>query len=303
MFDLHVHAAPDVTPRRADDHDVVAAYARAGFTGCVLKAHYESTVGRAAAASRAHHPLRVHGGIALNQHTGGVNPAAVAACLGAGGRVVWMPTADAHTQRDAGLPSLCGARTDLSRHAYAVPPVATGTETGPYDGRDAGPYDGPDAGPYDRPGIAEDVRAVCRMVAEADAVLATGHLSTPEVRWLLETARGLGVRRLLLTHPGYTVPAMPAAEAAELAGRGALAEITTFQLLHQPGMTAARLAAYAARVGLDRVVLSSDAGQPDSPSPPEALELLVDTLAREGLDRGALRACASELPEALVTPR
>ncbi|WP_049570962.1 DUF6282 family protein [Streptomyces sp. SBT349] len=274
MFDLHVHAAPDVTSRRADDHDVVAAYAAAGFTGCVLKAHYESTVGRAAVASRAHR-LPVHGGIALNQHTGGVNPAAVAACLGAGGRIVWMPTADAHTQRDAGLPSLCATRTDLSPHAYAIPPVA--------------------------PDTAEDVRAICRMVAEAEAVLATGHLSTAEVRWLLETARGLGVRRLLLTHPGYRVPDMPAAEAAALARSGALVEITAFQLLHQAGMTPARLAAYADRVGLEHIVLSSDAGQPDSPSPPEALELLVDTLAREGLDPGALRACASERPESLVT--
>jgi hypothetical protein len=275
VFDLHVHAAPDVTPRLDDDHDVAAAYALAGFSGCVLKAHYESTVGRAAAVSRAH-PLRVYGGIALNQHVGGVNPAAVAACLDAGGRVVWMPTADAHTQRAAGLPSLCGARADLPARSYAIPPHAQET--------------------------AQPVRAICRMVAEADAVLATGHLSAAEARWLLETARALGVRRTLLTHPGYTVPDMPPAEAAELAALGAYAEITTFQLLHQPGATGPWLAAYAQRVGLDRVVLSSDAGQPDSPTPPEALHLLIDTLAREGLDRGALRACAGELPEALVTP-
>jgi hypothetical protein len=276
VFDLHVHAAPDITPRRADDHDTVAAYAAAGFSGCVLKAHYESTVGRAASASRAH-GLPVYGGVALNQHTAGVNPAAVAACLDAGGRVVWMPTADAHTQRDAGLPSLCGARAGLNAQAYGIPP-------------------------HD-PRAAREARAVCRMAGEADAVLATGHLSAEEVRWLLPVARAEGVRRLLLTHPGYTVPDMPADAAAELASvYGAFVEITTFQLLHQPGATAALLARYASRVGLDQVVLSSDAGQPDSPPAPEALTLLVDALAGEGLDRGALLACAAERPEALVTP-
>ncbi|MDI3389838.1 DUF6282 family protein [Streptomyces sp. B-S-A8] len=275
MFDLHVHAAPDVTPRLADDHDVVAGYAAAGFTGCVLKAHYESTVGRAAAAARAA-PLKVYGGIALNQHAGGVNPAAVAAALDAGARVVWMPTADAHTQQTAGLPRLCGLRTGLSPHTYAVPPVD------------------PDAG--------EAARAVCRMVAEADAVLATGHLSAAECRWLVAEARAAGVRRILLTHPSYTVPGMDAELAAALTAQGALAEITTFQLLHQPGMTPARLARFARTVGLDRIVLSSDAGQPDSPPPPAALRLLIDTLAAEGLDRGALTACAADLPEALVTP-
>ncbi|MET7637091.1 DUF6282 family protein [Streptomyces sp. NPDC005438] len=275
MFDLHVHAAPDITPRYADDHGVVSAYAEAGYSGCVLKAHYESTVGRAAAVDRRQ-GIRVYGGVVLNQHVGGVNPAAVAACLSAGGRVVWMPTADAHTQRRAGLPSLCGARPELSDHSYAIPPRA--------------------------PRLATAVRDICRMVAEADAVLATGHLSTPEVEWLVPTARELGVRRLLLTHPGYTVPDMSAERAAALAGLGAHVEITTYQLLHQPGATPARLARYAAGVGLDRVVLSSDAGQPDSPSPPEAHRMLVRALASEGLDRGALEACAGELPEALVEP-
>ncbi|GAB3300548.1 DUF6282 family protein [Parasphingorhabdus pacifica] len=275
MFDLHVHAAPDVTPRFADDRDTVAAYASAGFTGCVLKGHYESTVGRAAAAGRGRR-LRVYGGVALNQHVGGVNPTAVAACLQSGGRLVWMPTADAHGQRTARLPSLCGLRPELSEHAYAIPPVDWST--------------------------AEDVRLICRMIAEADAVLATGHVSRAEAEWLLSTAQEHGVRRFLLTHPSYTVPAMSASATAELTARGALAEITTFQLLHQPDCTPARLAAFADEVGLDSVVLSSDAGQPDSPNPPEALELLIDVLAREGLDRSALRACAAEIPEALVAP-
>lgn len=275
VFDLHVHAAPDVTPRRADDRDTVAAYAAAGFTGCVLKAHYESTVGRAAATGRGQ-PLRVYGGIALNQHVGGVNPAAAAASLEAGGRVVWMPTADAHSQRTAGLPSLCGTRPDLPDHSYAIPPVDWSA--------------------------VDDARQVCRLVAAADAVLATGHLSTAEARWLLTTAREEGVRRFLLTHPSYTVPNMPPDRAAALAAHGALAEITTFQLLHQPGCTAERLASFAEAVGLHNIVLSSDAGQPDSPAPPDALELLVDVLAREGLDRAALRACASEIPEALIVP-
>ncbi|WP_116051086.1 DUF6282 family protein [Amycolatopsis palatopharyngis] len=275
MFDLHVHAAPDVVARRADDIDTVAAYERAGYSGCVLKGHYESTVGRAHAAGRGR-SMAVYGGIALNQHTGGINPAAVAAALSAGGRVVWMPTADAHTQEAAGLPRLCGPPSRLGRHSYGVPPLEVNVE--------------------------DSVREVCRLVAEADAVLATGHLSTDEVCWLLPVARECGVRRLLLTHPSYTVPAMSGQLAAQLCADGAFAEITAFQLLHQPTATSAVLAAFVREVGLEHVVLSSDAGQPDSPPAPQALEQLIDALAEQGLDRGALRACAGELPESLVVP-
>ncbi|SDQ69523.1 DUF6282 family protein [Thermostaphylospora chromogena] len=276
MFDLHVHAAPDVWPRLADDAELVAAYAAAGYSGCVLKGHYDATAGRAHLAGR-NTTLRVYGSVVLNAQAGGFNPAAVAAALQSGARVVWMPTADAHTQHEAGLPRLCGVRGEISSRVYAAPPVD--------------------------PSTAEAIGVIVRLIADFDAVLATGHLSTPEVEWLLPVAEAAGVRRMMMTHPSYTVPAMSATDAARLARRyGALAEVTAYQLLHQPRMDAARLAAFVREVGYEHVVLSSDAGQPDSPPPPEALEMLIDTLAAEGLDRSALIACASELPERLVTP-
>jgi len=273
VFDLHVHAAPDIVDRRADDAGTARAYADAGFTGFVLKAHYESTVGRAHAASAA--GLPVYGGVALNQHVGGLNPAAVAAALAAGGRVVWLPTADAHTQHAAGLPRLCHVEPRAGRHTYALPPVEESTEPA--------------------------VRTILAMIAEADAVLATGHVSTAEAAWVVAAARTAGVTRILLTHPSYTVPDMPAAAARELAERGAFVEVTAYQLTHQPGCAAERLATYVREVGYRQLVLSSDAGQPDSPSPPEALEQLIDALAGTGLDRSALAAAAAETPERLVT--
>jgi len=274
MFDVHVHAAPDISPRLGDDREVLRWYAEAGFSGCVLKGHYDATMGRAAAAG-AGLGLQVYGGQALNQHVGGINPAAVAAALAMGARVIWMPTVDASTEQPAGLPRLCSQTPELPSTTYAIPPVDWST--------------------------GHHVRQILRLIAEADAVLATGHLSVMEVAWLLDEARLAGISRVLLTHPSYTVPAMSAAQAAELTGQGVYAEVTANQLLRQPGCDAACLAAFITSVGYDCVVLSSDAGQPDNPRPPEALQLLVDALAAEGLDRQALLACASDIPERLVT--
>ncbi|MGH3631762.1 MAG: DUF6282 family protein, partial [Sciscionella sp.] len=244
MFDLHVHAAPDVWARSGDDVQILRSYADAGFAGCVLKGHYDATVGRARAAA-AGLGLSVFGGLALNQHAGGINPAAVAAALDMGARVIWMPTADAHTQAEAGLPRLCCEHEGLADTTYAIPPIDWSVEA--------------------------SVRQILALIADADAVLASGHLSAAEVAWLFPLARRAGVRRLLLTHPCYTVPAMSASTAVELVAVGGYAEVTAYQLLHQPGCDAARLAEFVSTVGYDRVVLSSDAGQPDSPPPPQAL--------------------------------
>jgi hypothetical protein len=267
LFDSHVHAGPDVLDRIGDDVDVARAYALADFSGFVLKAHYESTVGRAQAAARATGQA-VYGGVALNQHCGGVNPSAVAAALVAGGRVVWMPTADAHTQHSADVPA-------IGVHTYAVPPVDTRA--------------------------TEATEAVLALIADHDAVLATGHLSGDECRWLAERARYYGIGRVLFTHPSYTVPGLDPAAIGTLVADGGHAEITTYQLLHQPGCTPAMLARAAEAAG-EGLVLSSDAGQPNSPSPPEALALLIDTLATEGLDRGWLEAAASTTPQSLFSP-
>ncbi|MGH3416626.1 MAG: DUF6282 family protein [Actinocrinis sp.] len=275
MFDAHVHAAPDVLPRFADDTDTVSAYEAAGYDGVVLKAHYDCTAGRAHAAGRGR-AITVYGGLALNAQTGGVNASAVAAALDQGARVIWMPTADAAAQQAAGLPRLCGLHERLPGHTYSIPPRDFSAE--------------------------QAVRDVLDLIAQADAVLATGHLGAKEVRWLIGAAREHGVGRVLLTHPSYTVPAMPARLAAELAETGAHVEVTAYQLLHQAGASAETLAAFVRAVGYQRLVLSSDAGQPDSPSPPEALALLVDTLAGQGLDAGALHAAASDLPHALIAP-
>ncbi|MGW0084770.1 DUF6282 family protein [Streptomyces sp. NPDC003393] len=277
MFDVHVHAAPDVLERIGYDDQIGASYAAAGYSGFVLKAHHESTVGRASALHRSS-GLDVVGGVVLNRAVGGINPAAVLSALSTGGRVVWFPTADAHTQESAHLPRLGDLDQRLDRSVLAVPPVLSADDE-----------------------AANNIGLVLDLIAEHDAVLCTGHLSGAECGWLLEQALDRGISRFLLTHPSYTVPDMAVPEIAELAGRGAYVEITAYQLLHQPGMTASRLAAVARAAG-PRLVLASDAGQPDSPQPPMALDQLIDTLAGQGLDPGLLRDAAGDTPRRLVLP-
>jgi hypothetical protein len=48
--------------------------------------------------------------------------------------------------------------------------------------------------------------------------------------------------------------------------------------------------------------LSSDAGHPGLPSPPVALDRLVEALVGEGLDRAWMVAAASSVPSRLVVP-
>ncbi|GAB3033646.1 DUF6282 family protein [Parafrigoribacterium mesophilum] len=275
MFDVHVHSAPDVIARIGTDDDICAQYEAAGFTGFVLKAHHEPTVSRAAALSR-HTGMEVVGGIALNTAVGGVNPAAVLAALETAGRMVWFPTSDSHTQVEAALPRLGDLDGRLDPYSLSIPPI---------EGEDSP--------------VGRNASLILDLIAEHDAVLCTGHVSRAECRWLIDQARRRNISRVLLTHPSYTVPGMSPAEIEELAGLGAHVEITAYQMWHQPGMTVTKLVAVAKAAG-PLLILSSDAGQPDSPPPPEALHQLVEALKGAGLDAGWIDAAASTVPRALV---
>ena len=142
------------------------------------------------------------------------------------------------------------------------------------------------------------VSEILDLIADHDAVLATGHLSGPECWWLLGqgSAAGRTSRAPRLT-PATPFPGLTAREVEPLAEAGGL-EITAYQLLHQPDCSAEFLASVTRAAG-GRLILSSDVGQPESPSPPEALEILVDSLAREGVDRGLLLDAASSIPQGL----
>ena len=49
-YDMHIHTAPDVTPRKCDDLELARRLQAAGMAGCAIKSHYMDTSGRAAAS-------------------------------------------------------------------------------------------------------------------------------------------------------------------------------------------------------------------------------------------------------------
>jgi hypothetical protein len=268
MIDLHVHAAPCLLPRKGSDLATAQHFVRAGFAGFALKGHFESTVGRAAAVAEAT-GIEVWGGVVLNRAAGGISADVVAATVRNGGRVVWMPTVDAVGHVRAGLPPAnAGA-------GLAVPPVDGSTEPA--------------------------VREILRHIADAGAALATGHLTAREVQWLVPAALAAGVRRVIVTHGAWRVPRLDTEQLLRLAEQGAIIEITAIQ--HLDGTSPPHeLADLARRLGGERCILTSDAGQPANDWAPQVLENLKATLEEHGLPRSDADKMVTTTPRSLVAP-
>ncbi len=258
-IDIHVHAGPDVRPRKTSAAELAASARGAGMAGFVLKRHHTSTVAEAAALSAAFPDLHVAGGIALNGPVGGLNPSAVEAALTMGAAVVWLPTFDAaHEQAFRGRPGRGIAVCD------------------------------------ERGSVRPEAADVVALVARHRATLALGHISPPEMSAVVALARSLGVARILVNHPEIRFLDLPIGFQRSLAGPDVI-----FERCYVRGHSAIDwdgLAACIRAVGVDSTALATDLGQPDNPHPVDGLAAMQDRLAERGFSDDELSIMSRRNP-------
>jgi Family of unknown function (DUF6282) len=274
-FDLHIHVAPDVPPRRIDDVTLAHRFAEVGLAGFGLKSHYTSTAERARVVSALVPGVQVVGAIAMNQAVGGMNALAVEIAAREGARIVWMPTVDSpaetagRTEPKPGdkVPQWARLQHELRELGLGVEPVeVTGS-----DGR-----------------LLPETRDVLRAIARHGLILATGHLDRDDTFALVDGALEEGVSEIVVTHPEFPCQDFSIDEQVALAERGCLLE----RCLSTPlsGKTTWEHVFDGIRaVGVERTVFSSDCGNPEYPPVEDGLALWADRLLGAGFDEDEIR--------------
>jgi len=264
--DLHVHSAPDVDRRRFDDLELARAAKNAGMGAVLIKSHHNSTVERAWLVSQCVPGIRVYGGLVLNETVGGLNPAAVRLALKLGARQVWMPTRSARNHRL--YHSQPGGISILNEQGALLPVV----------------------------------QEILEAMAQSDCILGTGHLSPQETSVLVEAASNLGVSKILVTHPEWG-PTYHSYDAQK--GLAQLPNVyfercfvsTTHLCGNVPFETIERA---IVETGVERTILSTDLGQPDTPPPAEGMRLYGERLRSTGFSVDQIRTMMQANPERLL---
>jgi len=265
--DLHVHSSPDVDPRRFDDIELAREAVRAGMSALLIKSHQNSTVERASLVSKIVPEIQVFGGLVLNETVGGLNPAAVRLALRMGAKEIWMPTRSARNHR-----KVCGESDEgiqILDTAGQVLPV---------------------------------IDVILDLIAETDCILGTGHLSPRESVALICRARERGLRRILVTHPEWVGTYFPIESQRDLAAGGAVSFERCFvSTTHRCGFTPMKTIADAiSEVGIGTTILSTDLGQPDTPTPVDGMLLYAEQLRGFGFSVDQLRRMAVVNPLELL---
>ena len=277
--DAHVHAGPSLFPRLMDAHETALAAREAGMRGVVIKHHHVPTVERAYFVNKAVPEVEVVGGVTLNYAAGGLNPFAVDAALRLGGRIVWMPSADARNHvRHFGELGNYGSRLD-----YDKPKI--------YEGKQGITV------LDDEGNLVPPVHEILDLLADADAAIGTSHLDTDESKTLVAEARRRNIKTLV-THVAFVTASLSVEDQKWMAGKGALLELCYSSL--SPAWRCAHIDEVAAairEVGPEHYVLASDLGQVLNPPPPEGLRIYAMMLLERGFTPDELRMMLKDNPE------
>ena len=266
-IDLHVHPSPSLFPRRIDAVEAAQQAANAGMRAIVIKSHHHSTAPELLplkAHSLSQIPVQVFGGVVLNSYVGGLNPYIVDMTLRMGGKIVWFPTISSENH---------------IKHHQAQPHMKFPSQVG---------RELPDivVKVLDARGeLLPEARQILELIADADAILSSGHVSVPEALALLRVAKEVGVRRMLINHPDFVIDASEA-DVQEFVRLGAYIEHS--MCMYHPESTFHlwnfdRLKRWIELVGPERTLLGSDLGQKNNPLPVEGLRYTIAKLLDIGI--------------------
>ena len=274
-YDLHVHIAPDVPPRRIDDRSLAARFAELGLAGFALKSHYTSTAERAQVVSGLVEGVDVFGTLTLNWAVGGMNPLAVEIAAREGARIVWMPTVDSpaetagRTEPGDGdkVPQWARLQHELRGLGLSVDPVPVTDASGR---------------------LRPETRQVLQAIGRHGLILATGHLGRDDTFAVVGAAFEEGVADVVVTHPEFPCQSFSIEDQRALAERGCVLE----RCLTTPfsGKTTWTHVLDGVRaVGVEHTLFSSDCGNPDYPPVEDGLALWADRLLGAGFDEDEVR--------------
>jgi hypothetical protein len=270
--DLHCHFGPDAHRERSvDAFQAAREAAGAGHRAVVLKSHDFPTASLAWAVAQQVDGVEVFGGICCDREIGGLNPAAVEVALRLGAKIVWLPTLSSRQDVENGVAAQLG---------IPGPGIAVTDDGG---------------------ALLPEAHDVLALVAEHDAVLATGHVSATEHYAVVREFARRGT--VLVTHATEDLagPHLDVAQCRELADLGAWVELCAMTCIGALATkSVAQMVECIRAVGPERVTLGTDYGQKINPHPAPGLQTYADALFAEGLPEADIRRMACTNPTALL---
>lgn len=281
-IDMHVHAGPDTASRSVNDFELAQKAKELGMRGVVTKNHEFITNDRAYLVRQIIPGIEVFGGITLNESVGGINPEAVDLMIkftGNCGKIVWLPTHGSANHRSF----------------FAKKADAGGIRVTDASGN-----------------VTPELRKVLKIIAKADIIFATGHVSVKEVLASVKAAKEEGVRKVLVTHAMQSPGELSVDDLKRCVENGAFIEHCYVTYLMGPQahlewmragwkhVSMEEFAKAIKEVGAQNCVVATDLGQYLNPTPSDGFKEFIVGLKSKGVTDEQINWMAKKNPARLL---
>jgi len=280
-IDMHVHAGPDTASRSVNDFELAQKAKELGMRGVVTKNHEFITNDRAYLVRQIIPGIEVFGGITLNESVGGINPEAVDLMIkftGGCGKIVWLPTHGSANHKSF----------------FAKKDDAGGIRVIDASGS-----------------VVPELRKVLKLIAKADIIFATGHVSGKEILASVKAAKQEGVRKVLVTHAMQSPGELSIDDLKRCVEAGAFIEHCYLTYLMGPQAALGwmkgwkhipieEFAKAIKEVGAENCVIATDLGQYMNPIPADGMKEFILALMSKGITQEQINLMAKKNPARLL---
>ena len=268
IIDMHIHSAPDIRQRKLDDLQLMEAAVERGVRAIVIKSHMVPTADRATLVNKIRQEkypdsdFQMFGSLVMNLAVGGINPWAVEASIKLGAKEIFLPTMTAENH----------CKKENKEHYVSVV--------------------------KDRK-IVEPLKDVFNLVRDYDVALGTGHISPSEIFTVVEAARDVGVKKIIVTHPEFHIVGMSLEEEARIVKDY---DVLLEKVYAQPiggGVYKKNLpdnVAHMKEIGCEHFIVSTDGGQMQNPEWYNTIAEYIDYLYDSGFSQEEIDVMTKKNP-------
>lgn len=272
--DMHIHSAPDLAERVGDDFEIAQSCINAGYRTFMIKSHFECTASRAYFVRKQFPQIQAYGSITLNATVGGLNPVAVDLALQLGIKEIFMPTsyALAHTKIHGTPGGYAHRKSTFKAQAEPITILDDGGNLKP------------------------EVLTILELARDANVPVGSAHLGENEIFPLIKKGCEMGTK-MIVTHPHLRPPQLSDSAVKELVEMGACVELCAATVNPVPGYgRVEQVVSCINAVGYQHFFISSDAGTPSKPMPPDTLSAYLYCLKMKGIEKEKLDYMFKEHP-------